>query len=339
MNTQTVTEQITVTPVRGLPEITAGDDLAGLLCAAEPAPADGDVVVVTSKVVSKAEGRVVAGAREDAVTAETVRVVARRGTTVIARTAIGITLAAAGVDASNTPDGTVVLLPQDPDASARALRSAILDRAGSNVAVVVSDTAGRAWRLGQTDFAIGCAGLLPLHDHAGLPDRFGRMLQVTAPAVADELAGAADLVLGKLSHCPAAVVSGLGGWVLPRGDHGPGAAAVVRDEVSDLFGLGAREAVQAAVARDDTPLRAFGATADQRVLEELLAAATGGSGVRLQVQRGTDEVEVTGAPGPETAVALERLAALATAHGWGVTDPDRNFASQRIVLGTTGRPT
>src|SRR5215469_3688209 len=180
---------VMVIPVGGLPEITADADLAGLIAEAATGLADGDIVVVTSKIVSKAEGRVVRADREDAIDAETVRVVASRGETRIVETRQGLVLAAAGVDASNTEPGTVVLLPEDPDASARALRKGLRDRLGVTVAVLITDTLGRPWRNGQTDAAIGAAGLLPLRDHRGGTDTFGMPLEVTVAAVADELAG------------------------------------------------------------------------------------------------------------------------------------------------------
>jgi coenzyme F420-0:L-glutamate ligase/coenzyme F420-1:gamma-L-glutamate ligase len=165
-------DALVVLPVDGLPEVTPGADLAGML-ATVAALADGDVLVVTSKVVSKAEGRVLRGDRAGAVDAETVRVVARRGETRIVENRQGLVMAAAGVDASNVEPGTVVVLPEDPDRSARRLREEVRRRTGRNVAVVVSDTAGRAWRLGQTDIAIGVAGLVPLADCAGKVDAHG----------------------------------------------------------------------------------------------------------------------------------------------------------------------
>ena len=204
----------------GVAEVRPGDDLAGLVVAAL-SPADGDVVLVTSKVVSKAEGRSVAGTdRAAAVEAELAepgaRVVARRGATTIVRTRLGLTMAAAGVDASNVEAGSVLLLPLDPDGTARALRRAVDERTGANVGVVVTDTAGRAWRTGQTDIAIGAAGIVVLDDHAGRTDAYGNELAVTAPALADELAGAAELAQGKLDG--AAVRPG-------PGARRPGAAA------------------------------------------------------------------------------------------------------------------
>jgi coenzyme F420-0:L-glutamate ligase/coenzyme F420-1:gamma-L-glutamate ligase len=207
---------MTVLPVTGIGEVVEGDDLAGLL-GAHADLRDGDVLLVTSKVVSKAEGRAVAADKASAVAAETDRVVATRGATMIVRTRAGLVMANAGVDASNTPAGTVVLLPEDPDASARRLRERLAAAGGPNVAVLVTDTFGRAWRTGQTDVAVGAAGLDVLRDYAGRVDEHGNELAVTAPAVADELAGAADLVKGKLAGVPAAVVRGLPGLVLPRG--------------------------------------------------------------------------------------------------------------------------
>jgi coenzyme F420-0:L-glutamate ligase/coenzyme F420-1:gamma-L-glutamate ligase len=147
--------------------------------------------------------------------------------------------------------GQVLSLPVDPDASARAIRAALWASARVNVGVVITDTAGRAWRLGQTDLAIGCAGIAPLLDLQGSRDTHGNVLAVTAPALADELAAAADLVKGKVSGRPLAIVRGLGDFVLVPGDDGPGAAALIRDSGSDLFGLGARDAVVAAALRSD----------------------------------------------------------------------------------------
>ncbi len=232
------------------PEITPGDDLARLLVETADL-VDGDIVVLTSKVVSKAEGRVRKGSRSEAVAAESVRILAARGDSVVAETRHGLVLAAAGVDASNTPRGTVVLLPVDPDESARLVRQRLHELSGVNVVVLVSDTMGRAWRTGQIDLAVGCAGMPAYEDLRGTADTFGNRLTVTTPATADEVASAADLVKGKTSRCPVAVVSGLGHLVFPAGQHGPGAATLVRDSALDLFGLGAREAVVAAALRSD----------------------------------------------------------------------------------------
>ena len=185
----------------GVPEVTAGADLVGLLLPLVEL-ADGEIVAVTSKVVAKAEGRVVAGDRDALLPDETVRVVARRGPTTIVRTRHGLTLAAGGIDASNVARGSVVLLPDDPDGSARRIRAEIADRTGRNVGVVVTDTAGRAWREGQTDIAIGAAGLRVTEEYAGRLDAHGNELEVTAPAVADEIAGLAELGAGQARRPP-----------------------------------------------------------------------------------------------------------------------------------------
>jgi coenzyme F420-0:L-glutamate ligase/coenzyme F420-1:gamma-L-glutamate ligase len=296
----------------GIGEVRRGDDLASL-AADRVELADGDVVLVTSKAVSKAEGRVVAGTRDDALPGETARVVARRGPTTIVRTHHGLTLAAAGIDASNVEPGSVVLLPVDPDGSARAIRARLLELTGRTVGVVVTDTAGRAWREGQTDLAVGAAGLRVLDDHTGRRDAYGNELVVTAPAVADELAGAAELAQGKLGGRPCAVVRGRADLVLPAGDDGPGAAALVRPEGADLFGYGAREAVLRALVGDPDDATPFGSPSDAT---ELAAALT-----RLG---GVPHVEDDGlalAPGGD--LPREAVRALAFAHGWVVDPGDR----------------
>lgn len=231
--------------VDGIPEIVAGDDLAVLIGDALPPLERGDIIAVTSKIVSKAEGRtVVAADREDAITAETVRVVATRahagGVTRIVENRLGIVAAAAGVDSSNTPEGTVLLLPVDPDASARALCSALRDRFGVSVGVLITDTLGRPWREGQTDVAIGAAGIRVLDDLRGTTDAGGRRLDVTVAASADEIASAADLVKGKAAGLPVAVVRGLGHLVGALDL--PGAASIVRPAAQDMFRLGTNEA-------------------------------------------------------------------------------------------------
>jgi coenzyme F420-0:L-glutamate ligase/coenzyme F420-1:gamma-L-glutamate ligase len=292
----------------GVPEVRAGDDLAALLVATL-SPADGDVVLVTSKVVSKAEGQVLTGTdRAAAVEAELAepgaRVVARRGPTTIVRNRLGLTMAAAGVDASNVEPGSVLLLPADPDGTASRLRRELAERTGANVAVVVTDTAGRAWRAGQTDIAIGAAGLVVLDDHGGRTDGYGNELVVTAPAVADELAGVAELAQGKLAGRPFALVRGRADLVLPAGEDGPGAAALVRGEGEDLFGYGAREAVLRALAGDPADLTPFGAPA---TAEEVATA------VSLVLGRPAEPV-----PGGLAVPADPRVAPLAFAHGWAV---------------------
>jgi len=235
--------QITVTGVPGLPEISPGADLARLISDAAPGLRDGDIVVVTSKIISKAEGRVIRADRERAIDGETVRVVARRGPTRIAETRHGLVLAAAGVDSSNTAPGTVVLLPEDPDGSARRLRKGLAERHGVRVGVVITDTMGRPWRIGQTDAAIGAAGLTPLRDHRGQADTFGSPLEVTIAAVGDEIAAAADLVKEKTAQVPVAIVRGLARLVTEA--DGPGAAALIRPAAEDMFRLGAADVLQA----------------------------------------------------------------------------------------------
>jgi coenzyme F420-0:L-glutamate ligase/coenzyme F420-1:gamma-L-glutamate ligase len=231
--------QLTVTGLAGLPEIQAGTDLAALISDSATDLRDGDIVVITSKIISKAEGKVIQADRERAIDQETVRVVARRGATTIAVTRHGLVLAAAGVDASNTAPGTVVLLPDDPDGSARRLRQALSDRRGLTVGVIITDTMGRPWRVGQTDTTIGAAGVAPLRDHRGQADTFGNPLEVTVAAVADEIAAAADLVKGKTSQVPVAIVRGLPELV--TGADGPGAAALIRPAAEDMFRLGAAD--------------------------------------------------------------------------------------------------
>lgn len=313
--------QLSVLPVEGVGEVRTGDDLAALLLGVVGADvlADGDVLVVTSKVVSKAEGRTVAGDRSAALDGETEREVARRGGTVIVRTHHGLVLAGAGIDASNTEPGTVLLLPRDPDASARRMREALAAATGRNVAVVVSDTAGRAWRHGQTDMAIGAAGLVVLDDHAGRTDDYGNALTVTAPAVADEVAAAADLVKGKLARRPAAVLRGLDELVLPRGEHGPGARALVRAEDEDMFGYGARDAVLHAVGGAAGHRRGFGRPASS---DDAAARLAETAGVGLALRDGSLVVPLP--EEPRAAGRLEaRLEAAAFALGWQVVEgPD-----------------
>ncbi|MET9781905.1 coenzyme F420-0:L-glutamate ligase [Nocardiopsis alba] len=231
----------------GIPEVRSGDDLAELVAEAVAGSGrplvDGDVLVVTSKIVSKAEGRSVRMDREEAIDAETERVVARMGRTRIVQTRQGLVMAAAGVDASNVEPGTVLLLPEDSDVSARTLRAGILDRLGVRVGVVISDTFGRPWREGQTDVAIGAAGLRALQDLRGTTDAHGNLMEATINAIADEVAGAGELVKGKTSAIPVAVISGLGDLVTE--EDGPGAAELVRPADEDMFRYGSRDVVPA----------------------------------------------------------------------------------------------
>lgn len=233
---------ITIWGVEGIPEVQPGDDLAALI-AERTELADGDILVVTSKVVSKAEGQIRAMSREEAIDTETVRVVARHGSTRIVQTRHGLVMAAAGVDSSNVAPGHVLLLPEDPDASARRIRAGLRDRAGVQVAVIISDTFGRPWRMGQTDIAIGAAGIAALEDMRGQRDTHGNVLEVTLNAVADELASAGELVKGKASGIPVAVVRGLGHMV--TAEDGEGARVLVRPADQDLFRYGSRDVIHA----------------------------------------------------------------------------------------------
>lgn len=247
-----------ILPVPGVPEITAGDDLGAVIAEAVGAGGlalePGDILVVASKIVAKSLGLRRHTSRDAAIAAETVRVVAERTTaervTRVVEAAAGPVMAAAGVDESNLgPDGGVLVLPRDPDAAARAvldsLRRALDWPKDRPLGVIVSDTAGRPWRAGVVDFALGSAGVVALHDHRGDTDTDGRPLVVTTIAVADEIAAAADLVKGKISHQPVAVVRGL-----PWATTDPGmssASDLVRTGPGDWFHTGPVEAVRAAL--------------------------------------------------------------------------------------------
>jgi coenzyme F420-0:L-glutamate ligase/coenzyme F420-1:gamma-L-glutamate ligase len=234
--------------VRGLPEFRPGDDLSAAVAIAAPWLRDGDIVVVTSKVVSKCEGRLVPAPEDEEardelrrklVDEEAVRVLARKGRTLITENRIGLVQAAAGVDGSNVGRSELALLPVDPDASATALRAGLRERLGVTVAVVITDTMGRAWRNGQIDAAVGAAGLAVLHNYSGAVDRHGNELIVTEIAIADEIAAAADLVKGKLTAMPVAVVRGLS-----PADDGSTARQLLRPGPEDLFWLGTAEAIE-----------------------------------------------------------------------------------------------
>ncbi len=223
--------------MHGIGEVRPGDDLAALVVAAEPGLRDGDVVVVTQKVVSKAEGRLERIDPDDPrghkalVERESVRVLRRRGDLVISETRHGFVCANAGVDLSNVEEGWAALLPEDPDRSARRLRDGMRAKAGVEVAVIVSDTFGRTWRRGLTDVAIGCAGIAAVLDLRGTEDALGRQLQVTEVAVVDELAATADLVMGKAKGVAAAVIRGVDPAWLRRGEV---RAEIVRPPEEDL---------------------------------------------------------------------------------------------------------
>ncbi len=227
-----------IIPIEGIGEVGPGADLSRLVAAAAPDLADGDVVVVTQKVVSKAEAQLVPldpgdpASKGRIVEGESVRILRRRGELVISETRHGFVCANAGVDLSNVEEGWAALLPEDPDRSARRLRDGLRGRLGVTVAVVISDTFGRAWRRGLTDVAIGCAGIRAVVDLRGTADALGRELAVTEVCVVDELAAAAELVMGKASGICAAVVRGVDPTWLGRGEV---VGDVVRAPAEDLF--------------------------------------------------------------------------------------------------------
>lgn len=257
-----------IDPLEGLPEVRPGDDLAEMLA---PALAtlgidDGDIVAVTQKIVSKAEGRVIEGdERAEVVARETVRVVARRGDLVIAETAHGFVCANAGVDASNVEAGTLALLPEDPDGSAERIRVALGDRLGKTVGVVITDTFGRAWRTGVVNVAIGCSGLPAVIDLRGQPDHHGRELEATEVALADEVAAASGLVMAKAARVPAALVRGVDRGGAPDGV----ATDLVRAPDEDLFRASPLQSLHAR-----RTIRSFGpGDVPREALEEAVLAA------------------------------------------------------------------
>ena len=271
--------RLEVLPVPGLPEFRPGDDLGAAIADAAPWLRDDDVVVVTSKVLSKCEGRMVDAPadpelrdtlRRKLIDGEAVRVLARKGRTLITENALGLVQAAAGVDGSNVDSHELALLPVDPDGSAAALRAAVHERLGVRVGVVVTDTMGRAWRTGQTDVAIGAAGLEVLHGYAGEHDQHGNELIVTEIAVADEIAAAADLVKGKLTAVPVAVVRGL-----TVRDDGSTARNLVRAGEEDLFWLGTEEAIALGRTQAQLLRRSVRSFSAEPVPPELIEAAVG----------------------------------------------------------------
>ncbi len=246
MSPLTTAAGFTVVAVPGLPEFRPGDDLDGILGDALAGfLEDGDILAVTSKIVSKAEGRIVQETdRDDVIVSQTVRVVATRetdhGVTRIVENQLGLVLAAAGVDTSNAGEGEILLLPEDPDASARALCASLRERTGLQLGVIITDTLGRPWRNGQTDAAIGAAGVQVAEDLRGTTDTKGRVLEATIVATADELAAAAELVKGKATGVPVAIIRGLGHLV---GDLDlPGARSLIRPANEDMFRVGSNEA-------------------------------------------------------------------------------------------------
>lgn len=322
---------LAVVPLAGVPEVRPGDDLAALLwdaLLAGPGLDPGDVVAVSSKVVSKAAGlsRAATVDRQGLVLRESRRVVAERatatGVTRVVEALAGPVMVGAGIDGSNTgADDVLLLLPHDPDAAAADLRAALAARAGHDgFAVVVTDTAGRAWRAGQTDFALGSAGLVALDDLRGSTDADGRPLAVTARAVADEVAAAADLVKGKASGVPAALLRGLPAAV---GD-GPGARALVRTGPTDWFALGAVEAVRAALGIEpgsalsaQVGLAPAGGDDARERLERCVRAALDPVGLAAQLAWDDDDsatVHVTAAP-EVCGYAAARLEVAAAAEG------------------------
>jgi coenzyme F420-0:L-glutamate ligase len=325
--------RLEILPVLGIGELRPGDDLAEVIAQHAPPLEDGDVLVVTSKIVSKAEGRLIVldtadedarqAARQQAIESETVRVVAARGDLSIVETRHGLVLAAAGVDLSNVARNEIALLPVDPDASAQLLREALADRLGVDVGVVISDSMGRPWRAGITDTAIGVAGLTAVTDARGRSDVYGNVLNVTQVAVADELAAAGDLVKGKLGGVPVAVVRGFArdGKL---DDDGLGSRTLIRGAQDDLFRLGTVEAM--AVGREDVGWATDVAPPLHADAVDVVSSMVPGADVESAVQQGflgflaarPDAMWRSCAPGHLTASALvidpSRRSVLLTLH-------------------------
>jgi coenzyme F420-0:L-glutamate ligase/coenzyme F420-1:gamma-L-glutamate ligase len=339
---------LSLVPLTGIPEVRTGDDVAALVVRAAAAVGcpveDGDVLVVSSKVVSKALG-LWAADREAAIRQSSTRVVAERrtgaGVTQIVRASAGPVMAAAGVDASNTGGrDEVLVLPGDPDNEAERLRQSLLALTGlTRVAVVVSDTAGRPWRFGQTDFALGAAGVQVVDDLRGGVDADGAPLNVTARALADELAAAADLVKGKADAVPAAIVRG-SGWALPV--RGEGAAVLLRTGRDDWFDYGRAEAVRAALGVEpgSAEARAVGiASVMPEAMQDRLAR---GVAVALQgardagVDLGGEVVRVSAPTAYELGVAVTRLQLALWGEGLRVEAP-HEAAGLEVTLRVTER--
>ena len=292
---------VEVLPVEGLPEVRPGDDLAALLLDSLPSLRDGDVVCVTQKVVSKAEGRLVPedDGHDEWVAKETRRVVARRGDVVIAETAHGFVCANAGVDASNVEPGLLALLPVDPDGSAERIRARLMQDRGVDVGVVITDTFGRPWRNGVVNVAIGCAGLPALIDLRGRKDHVGRLLESTVIAFADEVAAASGLVMGKDAMVPAAIVRGLA----PDAPHGR-AAELIRPAEEDLFRESPLQSLHA-----QRPVREFGhgpvpRQAIQEAARAALAAADPTPWLFVALESSAAKRRLTDAPDAPVLVVL-----------------------------------
>jgi len=343
-----MTHQLVVTPVEGLPEVRGGDDLAALIVQGLARSGvdlrDGDVLVVSSKVVSKAAGLIVAGgvgapgeavARDAAIAGESFRVVAERispiGLTQVVETFAGPVMAAAGVDASNTGAADVLLLlPRDPDEAAAELRAGIQARwsaaggAPISVGIVLSDTAGRPWRVGQTDFALGASGLRVSENLRGSVDADGRSLRVTERCLADEMAAAADLVKGKADGIPVAHMRGVpDGTVLSSaqpGDSPAGARSLVRTGPEDWFGLGRAEAVRSAL----------GVEPGSALAHAVGIASTVPESTHQRVRRAV-AVATTGLEHTSTELDPDGTVALAAPDGFAV-----GFAAARLVVALAG---
>lgn len=335
-------DRIGIRAVVGIPDLRPGDDLAGMIHASAPWIDSHDIVVVTSKAVSKVEGRLISApvetaereaARRKAIDDESVSVVAQRGPTKVVRTRHGLTMAAAGVDGSNVRSDEIALLPLDPDASAARLRAELQHRWGLDVSVVITDTAGRNWRLGLVDIAIGSAGIEALRDLRGGTDTHGHPLAVTAMAQIDQLASASELVRGKLAQVPVAVISGVP-WT---GDTAGQSSArdLIRPLIDDMFSLGTRDVVPAA---DSLPIRI-----DRQVGDRLLTAAVIASGLEntLEVDLVDDPVVVLTSeqPGLITGVALGKFLVALRAEGLAASWTSKSTgASTRIVLRVGAAP-
>ncbi|GAB3296860.1 coenzyme F420-0:L-glutamate ligase [Epidermidibacterium keratini] len=307
-----VAQEFSVRAVTGIPDVRPGDDLVAMLAAAAPWLLDGDIVAVTSKVVSKASGRLVAApvdederaaARRAAMDSQTAAVVAERtGGVRIVRTVQGFTMAAAGIDNSNVRAGEMALLPEDCDAAAREIREGLRSRLGVEVAVIVTDTVGRPWRGGLVDIALGCSGIAPLRDLRGATDTHGHPLAVTALAQIDELAAASELVRGKLAGVAAAVIRGV-----PFDPVEVPAATLSRPLEEDMFFLGTRDVVPASA---DRPLSEPG---DPALVAEAVRRTPSLEGVSVGVE--DTQVRIDGADALSVGIVAGRLLVALRAEG------------------------